>query len=97
MTPATSNKWISFNTNEYIRVKLNERGWVLLLERYARTAEHFATTVEGLVNRLYPLGDDGFRKMQMWEFAQILGPHFGLGKELPCDIVIQIDREALRE
>ena len=75
-------KWIPFNINEYVRVKLNDAGRKIYIDHYAKV---------GIATKI-PKTDhpDGWSQFQMWSFMEIFGEHIHLCSEPPFDTNIEI-------
>ena len=77
----------TFNFNEQVGVKLTEAGRRIYTE-YCISA--------GYMNRNYPEVDkNGYTWLQAWQFFQIFGEHFGVGKDIPCELDIKIKKGVL--
>lgn len=72
---------IPFNVNDYILVKLTEKGELIYGRSYARW------------NLTPPAREDGWVRMQMWDFMQMFGEHSRMGSELPYETAIKIEVE----
>ena len=70
------------NLNNYIKVKLTEKGIDILKQRYGTD---------------YPIDidDEGYTKFQMWDFARLFGEHMGMGFCLVCqtNVIVQVGDE----
>ncbi len=70
-----------FNVNEYVKVRLTDRGREILRQR---------RTALGL-DALEIREDDGWSQWQLWELMSIFGPHIYLGTyPLPFETDIEI-------
>ena len=85
MTQA-DDKWVPFNLNEYVRVKLNQRG----LDILKADAEELRKTFPKLPAWEPPKTDaDGWSKHQLWSLMQDFGPHITLGGNPPMETGIE--------
>lgn len=74
---------MKFNINNYVRVRLNDKG----REHYLR---HWASC--GVKDRELPAVDaDGFSRFQMWDLMHIFGTLCYLGALVPFDTEIIIE------
>lgn len=81
------NNMFTFNFNEQIGVRLTESG----LRNYT---EYCA--MAGYVHIVSPKVDEnGYTWFQAWQFFQIFGEHFGMGKEIPCEGNIKVKKGML--
>lgn len=80
---------VNFNINDYVRVKLTERGFEIL----KKDAEEF--------RRLYPtallgayvppkVDAEGYSKFQLWHLMKEFGPHITMGTVPPFGTIIDI-------
>lgn len=70
------------NLNNYIKVKLTEKGIDILKQRYGTD---------------YPINidDEGYIEFQMWDFARLFGEHINMVSEMVCqtNIMVQVSDE----
>ena len=70
------------NLNNYIKVKLTEKGIDILKQRYGTD---------------YPINIDneGYTKFQMWDFARLFGEHMSMVFCLVCqtNIMVQVEED----
>lgn len=78
------------NLNDYIHVKLNDRGRTILINRHDKLNET-------LKNCLPPLrievDNEGYSKFQMWDFMAIFGGYMGMGQQLPFSTTVKVELE----
>ena len=65
------------NLNDYIKVKLTEKGINILRKKYG---SKFPINID----------DEGYTKFQMWDFARIFGEHFFMTADLVCQTSVQV-------
>lgn len=75
------------NINEYIKVKLNDKGRKILYDQYL----HYRKHVTGLKFKEPQEDSEGYSKWQLWHFMQTFGPEIALGNDLPFDADILIE------
>lgn len=81
------SQFIDFNINEYVRVKLNDKGRRILRDRHAAYAEAFPGSFPEYRE---PKEDaDGWSQRQAWDLMQTFGQHVTLGLEPPFSTTIQ--------
>jgi hypothetical protein len=76
-----------FNVNNYIKVRLTERGRAILRDNYARM-------YQGYLSEKYPYqppeeDGDGWSRWQAWHFMASFGPYMGCGSDLPAETEIK--------
>jgi hypothetical protein len=72
---------IEFNINNYVSVKLNERGEKIYKEHWAQY--DFAAPV--LIKDA-----DGLVRFQMWDLMRIFGSHISMGRGVPFETTIYL-------
>lgn len=65
------------NLNDYIKVKLTEKGINILRKKYG---SKFPINID----------DEGYTKFQMWDFARIFGEHLFMTAALVCQTSVQV-------
>lgn len=83
---------MKFNVNDYVKVKLNEKGINIYLERN----QHLRDMMSKYYNHEYvvkppKIDEEGFTKFQMWDLMQLYGPYLGLGMDLPFETEILLE------
>ena len=82
-----SQNWIPFNANNYVKVKLTDRGKAALNGSHAimkaRMRERGLTVPD---TPAYQEDSEGYTKFQLWHLMQALGHLCGLGVESPFDV-----------
>lgn len=87
-------QWVPFNTNAYVRVKLNDQG------RAIHRAIWDGIRAEYPSLRPYsPLREDaeGWSRWQLWSLMQDFGPHISLGRQPPFATDIEFEVAARSE
>jgi len=78
---------MKFNINDYVKVKLNDKGrkihrewWDNIYQDCSHPFEYQAPKED----------ENGYSKWQLWGLIHIFGPHITLGTRVPfeCDIII---------
>ena len=64
---------ITFNVNNWVKVKLNDYGRLILRE------DHCFQTVD------IKTDSEGYSKFQLWELFNLFGRYINLGQNLPFD------------
>lgn len=82
---------MKFNINDYVWVKLNDKGKELYLRSFDDIPLEFRRV------RLLEVDSDGYSKFQMWSFMQIFGPHISMGFNPPFDTTIKFDPKDFRD
>lgn len=70
------------NLNEYIKVKLTDKGKEIYKNYYHDIDDEYVPTLD--------VDKEGFCKFQLWEFMQIFGEHFRMGGGSPCETNVKI-------
>lgn len=84
---------VTFNANDYVYVKLTEKGLRILREQDARLRKLWPQ----LPPYREPLPDErGFFRCQLWELMQNFGPHMGMGLNNCFDMDIEFDKSDLK-
>jgi hypothetical protein len=83
---AESRAFVPFNVNEYVRVKLTERGVNILRRRHDRMADSFPNV--GSFSE--PKRDtEGWSSFQLWELMKNFGADIGNGLPVPFETTIE--------
>jgi hypothetical protein len=77
-----SDRFRNVNLNEYIKVKLTDKGKEIYRNYYHYIDDEDVPTLD--------VDEEGFCKFQLWEFMQIFGEHFHMGGDLPCETNVKI-------
>ncbi len=77
---------VEFNINDYVKVKLTERGLKIHREKY----DDLDRRMNGLFSKHYPyttptVDSEGYSKWQLWDLMQRFGTHINLCGELPFE------------
>jgi hypothetical protein len=70
------------NLNEYIKVKLTDKGKEIYRNYYSDIDDEYVPTLD--------VDEEGFCKFQLWHFMRIFGEHFCMGSGLPCETNVKI-------
>ncbi len=72
---------VTFNVNDYAKVKLTPEG-IKILKKQHEALRHLVG-----FTREFDLKIDaqGYYKTQMWDLMQTFGPHISLGKKVPFE------------
>lgn len=74
---------MKFNINNYVKVKLTDKGKDIYFHRHDEINAHYKKKV---IKPSYPKADDdGYTKFQLWNLMEIYGKYCTLGSELPFD------------
>lgn len=80
---------VKFNVNDYVRVKLTDRGRTI----HRTDHENFAAHYPGVDLPYKPPTEDanGWSTWQMWHLMQLFGPHIVMGFNPPFEPTIEIE------
>ena len=68
---------VEINLNDIVRVKLNDYGKEIFYHQFDELNKKSGREV---IKPHFPkVDDEGYTKMQLWEFMQIYGSHTGMG------------------
>lgn len=82
----------TFNVNEYVSVRLNELGHAVIV----RNRKDFMARHPN-VRLSMPVPDaDGYVRFPLWELMQLFGEHMGLGKPVPFETEMRLERRPTR-
>lgn len=70
------------NINEYIKVKLTDKGKEIYRKYYHDIDDKYVPTLD--------IDEEDFCKFQLWEFMKIFGEHFRMCCDLPCETNVKI-------
>lgn len=70
------------NINEYIKVKLTDKGKEIYRNYYHDIDDEHVPTLD--------IDEEGYCKFQLWEFMHIFGEHFRMVGGLPCETNVKI-------
>ena len=70
------------NLNEYIKVKLTDKGKEIYRNYYHDIDDEYIPTLD--------VDEEGYCKFQLWDFMRIFGEHFCMGGGLPCETNVKI-------
>lgn len=84
----------TFNINENVRVRLNERGRAILRRRHEELAEYLGKPVGWNGNGVPPEDADGWSTWQLWSLMEAFGQHMYLGCEAPFETTIALNTVA---
>lgn len=72
------------NLNDYIKVKLTEYGRMIYRESFVSF---------GLQEPKINVDEDGYTRLQIWDFMYTFGDKMRMGFELPCETNVEIQIE----
>ena len=81
---------MKFNINNYVRVKLNDRGKKILREQHEKFIADNPRISDEFKEFKLPIDDDGWSKWQMWKLFETFGQHMWLGCVIPFETEIEI-------
>lgn len=70
------------NLNEYIKVKLTDKGKEIYKNYYKEITDNYVPTLD--------TDEECYCKFQLWEFMKIFGEHFRMCSGLPCETNVKI-------
>lgn len=76
-----------FNINDYVWVKLTEKGRQLYRDEYYRLMKEYPKIEED---------KEGYSRWQMWDLMQTFGSFCGLGSPLPFETDVFFDDKTLK-
>lgn len=72
----------TFNINEFVRVKLTQKGKLIYSEHQIEIQKDFNKNKIKIDVQLYPeIDEEGFSKFQLWHFMEIFGSYMYCGAE----------------
>ena len=74
-----SSKLISFNVNDFVKVKPTEKGKEIIDAEYEFMRNRFPDLN---LKPIYIIDKDGYLRIQLWHFMNLFGPHFANGGPL---------------
>jgi len=83
-------KTISFDINNYVRVRITPHGKECLRKNYDELAEQYAGGKLGFEFMLPKEDSDGWSEWQAWCLMKELGPHISMSGPVPFETEIQI-------
>lgn len=94
--PHGSASFVTFNVNDYVQVRLTDRGRVCLRENYDKLNAAYGGKLP--FNHTPPKEDkDGWSRWQAWSLMQDLGPHISMGMKPPFEMTIRVEVERLND
>lgn len=81
-------KWINFNINDKIRVKLTLFGYQIYKE-HAESFDQYGCNM----SRIPPIDNDGWWEEQCWSIMSIFGKHLHNGGNVPFETDIMVERK----
>ena len=76
--------WRTINMNDAIRFKMTKSGKKIW-------RDYWTPYTPGREPKLPSIDDDGWMRDQLWQVANIFGPHMGNGLPAPIETEIQVD------
>jgi hypothetical protein len=87
---------MKFNINQYVKVKLTEKGKEILLNDHNRIDKQLKESgAKGLGTFILRLDKDGYYKEQLWKVMRVFGEHMSNGYEPPFETEIEIVEEMI--
>jgi len=80
-----------FNVNNYVKVKLTERGKEILRDRHEELDHHIKSRGgKGVGTFILRLDEEGYYKTQLWMLMETFGEHISIASEPPfeTDIIL---------
>jgi len=74
------------NLNDQIELKVKAKGIEILRTHWSVNVPD----IEKTLTTVYPKWKDGVVRMPIWEFAQIFGPHIGMGLETVVETSLEL-------
>ena len=89
----------TFNINEFVKVKLTQKGKLVYLEHQIEIQKRFnRDRIKIDVPLNVEVDDEGFSSFQLWEFMNIFGSHMYCGSEPVIEgPILYLPEELLRE
>lgn len=81
---------VTFNINDYVQVRLTDRGRNCLRENYERLKAAAGGHI-GFDFKLPTEDQDGWSRWQAWDLMHQLGPHISAGFDLPFETTIRVE------
>ena len=92
--PHGSASFVTFNINDYVQVRLTDRGRACLRENYDKLNAAYGGKLT--FKHTPPKEDkDGWSRWQAWSLMQDLGPHISMGMNPPFETTIRVEVERL--
>jgi hypothetical protein len=89
-----SASFVTFNINDYVQVRLTDRGRACLRENYDKLNAAYGGKLT--FKHTPPKEDkDGWSRWQAWSLMQDLGPHISMGMNPPFEPTIRVEVERL--
>ncbi len=76
---------MKFNINNYVKVKLTDRGRKILEDQHAEIKKSLPNA-----EPLYIPDEDGFVRFQLWELISTFGKHIYHGCDIPFETTIDL-------
>jgi len=85
-------KFVSFNINDHVKVKLTDDGKEILRGNHAKLMNFYAKAPLIKIDPLkIEVDEEGYTRFQMWELMYEFGGHVGLGALVPFETTIQVE------
>ena len=85
-------RWLAFNVNHNVRVKLTDRGREIHRENFDRFLQ--LCPAFPYPYRKPEEDAEGWSKWQMWDLMKEFGSHMNMGTPLPFETSIELDVES---
>jgi hypothetical protein len=87
---------MKMNINQYVKVRLTEKGKEILLNDHNRIDQQLKESgAKGLGTFILKLDKDGYYKDQLWNIMSVFGDYMLMGTDLPFETEIEIVEESL--
>ena len=81
-----------FNINDYVKVRLTDRGKYLYQHRFdSLNAKILRDGGEPIIPAELEYDNDGYTEFQLWHLMEIFGRHLFNGCEIPFEITIKFE------
>lgn len=81
---------MKINLNDFVKFKLTGYGQYIYYHRFDSIIRAYPSAF--IKPTPLPIDDEGYSKMQMWEFIQTFGPHIGMGSDKvvdPIELIVE--------
>lgn len=85
-------EYIDFNINDYVKVKLTEKGKYIYYHQFDDINECIRKIGGNPLNPIeLKYDDDGYVEFQLWHLMEIFGEHLFNGCEVPFNTTIRLE------
>ena len=86
-------EWIDFNINDYVKVKLTEKGKYIYDHRYDETnIELLKREITPIVPIKLEYDEEGYTEFQLWHLMEIYGKYLFNGCDIPFETTIKFKK-----